>query len=403
MLFKDLEFIPVAFGGDINTYSVARAFYEAYQVKTYVFGKFPTGPSYNSKITIYKANPKNDDDEYFLQNINSFAEQHKDKKIIAIGCGDNYVALLSKYKHKLASNIIAPYIDFKLMDQLQQKELFYQLCEKHGIDYPGTFVYTRDMGLNFEIDFPYPVILKPSDSVAYWEHPFPTQKKVYFLNNREELNQAITDIYNAGYSDRMIIQDTVPGNDEYMHVLTSYSDRSGKVKMMCLGHVLLEEHTPKGIGNHAIIVTEPNDELMLKTKALLEDLHYVGFSNFDIKYDIRDKKFKFFEINTRQGRSNYYVTGSGFNIAKYLVDEYIYEKNIPFQMAQNEHLWMVVPKQVAFKYVKSPEMKAKMKRLIHEKKVVNPNFFKKDLRPKRFYAMYKNFLSHYVKFKKYYE
>ena len=285
MLFKDLEFIPVAFGGDINTYSVARAFYEAYQVKTYVFGKFPTGPSYNSKITIYKANPKNDDDEYFLQNINSFAEQHKDKKIIAIGCGDNYVALLSKYKHKLASNIIAPYIDFKLMDQLQQKELFYQLCEKHGIDYPGTFVYTRDMGLNFEIDFPYPVILKPSDSVAYWEHPFPTQKKVYFLNNREELNQAITDIYNAGYSDRMIIQDTVPGNDEYMHVLTSYSDRSGKVKMMCLGHVLLEEHTPKGIGNHAIIVTEPNDELMLKTKALLEDLHYVGFSNmtFGIK------------------------------------------------------------------------------------------------------------------------
>lgn len=40
MEFKDREFIPVLLGGDINTYSVARAFYEQYQVKTYIFGKF---------------------------------------------------------------------------------------------------------------------------------------------------------------------------------------------------------------------------------------------------------------------------------------------------------------------------------------------------------------------------
>ena len=30
MEFKDREFIPVLLGGDINTYSVARAFYEQY-------------------------------------------------------------------------------------------------------------------------------------------------------------------------------------------------------------------------------------------------------------------------------------------------------------------------------------------------------------------------------------
>ena len=165
MEFKEREFIPVALGGDINTYSVARAFYEQYQVKTYVFGKYPSGPSYNSKITIYSANPKNDDDEFFLKNLNGFARKHGDKKIIAVGCGDNYVALISKYKDKLEKNIIAPYIDFNLMNELQQKSLFYQLCDKHGIDYPGTIVYTKDMGLDFEMNFPYPVILKPSDSV----------------------------------------------------------------------------------------------------------------------------------------------------------------------------------------------------------------------------------------------
>lgn len=40
--FTEREFIPVLLGGDINAYSVARAFYEEYQVKSLVFGKYQT-------------------------------------------------------------------------------------------------------------------------------------------------------------------------------------------------------------------------------------------------------------------------------------------------------------------------------------------------------------------------
>ena len=166
------------------------------------------------------------------------------------------------------------------------------------------------------------------------------------------MKKTIEDIYASGYSDKLIIQDMIPGNDEYMRVLTCYSDRNHKVKMMCLGHVLLEEHTPLGLGNHALIITEPNDALMEKVKNLLEDLNYTGFSNFDIKYDTRDGKYKFFEINCRQGRSNFYVTNSGFNVARYFVEDYVYEKEIPFKTAQEEYLWTVLPNAVAFKYVK---------------------------------------------------
>lgn len=402
MEFKEREFIPFVLGGDINTYSVARAFYEEYQVKSYVFGKFPSGPSYNSKITEYHHDPRIETDDFFVEKVNEFARKHSDKKIIAFGCSDGYAALISRNRDKLEKNIVAPYPEYDLMEYLQLKDKFYALCDKHGIDYPGTIVYDPSMGYDFEMNFPYPVVLKPTESTHYWEHPYPEQKKVFIVKDREELNRAIRLTYEAGYPDKMIIQDMIPGNDENMHVLTSYSDANGKVKMMCLGHVLLEEHTPHGLGNHAVIITEKNEELMMRVKNLLEDLHYVGFSNFDIKFDKRDGKYKFFEINTRQGRSNFYVTGSGFNIAKYVVEEYVYNKEREFEMAKDEHLWLVVPKAVALKYVKEKENIDALHRLISAKKMVNPVFMKGDYKPQRLYALLRRHFSHFVKFHKYY-
>ncbi len=407
MNFKSESFIPVVFGGDINTYSVARAFYEAYQVRTYCFGKFPTGPSYGSSIVTYTANEAIDQKDVFLSTLTEFAEKHADKKILALGCGDSYVALLSQLKDRLPANVIAPYIPFSLMDSLQQKERFYELCEKHGIDYPGTFIYKSgmdpDKDLPAELPFDFPMILKPSNPILYWEYPFDSQEKVYTVQSRDELVSVIRSIYDAGYPDDLILQDMIPGNDEYMHVLTCYSDKKGKVKMMCLGHVLLEEHTPHGKGNHAVIITESRPELMTKVKKLLEELGYIGFSNFDIKYDQRDGKYKFFEINTRQGRSNFYVTGSGINIASFPVEEYIFEKELKFTTPRREHLWMVVPQGVAKKYVREPENKAKLKKLLKEKRYVNPVFMKGDFGFSRTLRMMKNHISHFKKYKTYYK
>jgi D-aspartate ligase len=186
-----------------------------------------------------------------------------------------------------------------------------------------------------------------------------------------------------------------------MRVLTSYSDKNGSVKMMCFGHVLLEEHTPHGIGNHAVIITEYENDLMQRYKKLLEGLYYVGFSNFDIKYDLRDGKYKAFEINTRQGRSNYYVTGAGANITRYLVEDYLDDIDLPLHLIKNEFLWMVVPKRVAFTYIKSQAYREKMRALIKAHQYVNPLYYGKDITFKRIVALFKNQLGHFVKYKKY--
>jgi len=395
------NFIPLLFAGDINVYSVARAFHEQYDIKSNVFGKYKTGPCFDSKIMNYIANPKIDEQDTFLAVLKEFAEENQDKTILAVGCGDSYVQLLSQNRDNLPENVIAPYIGIDMMNDLIHKEKFYMMCEETGVDYPKTFVHHEEMGQEFELPFEAPFIIKPSNGIEYWRHPFATQKKVYKAKDRKELLRILSDIYGSGYEDSLIIQDFIPGDDTYMRVLTNYSDQNGKVKLMSLGHVLLEVHTPHGIGNHAVIITEHNEEVTEKFKKLLEDMHYIGFSNFDIKYDQRDGKFKVFEINTRQGRSNFYVTGAGQNIAKYLVEDYIEQKEIELKIITEKSLWLVVPKGVAFRYIKPEEYRKEMRALIQSGNYVNPLFYKKDTGLCRMLRLCKSQLGEYYKYWKY--
>ncbi|MGI6752447.1 MAG: ATP-grasp domain-containing protein [Anaerovoracaceae bacterium] len=399
------DFMPLLFASDINVYSVARAFHEKYGIKSHAYGKFASGPCYGSKIMEYKANPKVDEQDVFLELVVEFARVNRDKKILLIGCGDNYVQLISRNKGEFPPNVIAPYIEVDLLNDLINKEKFYSLCHKHGIPYPDTFVHNRDMGSNFNLLFDGPYIIKPSDGIEYWRHPFEGQKKVFKADSREELVSTLEDIYNSGYDETIIIQNFIPGDDTYMRVLTNYSDRFGKVQMMCMGHVLLEEHTPHGIGNHAVIMTGPMDqiaqELQIKIKEMLEEIGFTGFSNLDIKYDMRDRQYKVFEINCRQGRSNYYVTGAGANVAEYLVKDWVEEEALSFKLINETSLWWVIPKMVAFKYIPSQKYRVAMRSLIRNGKVVNPLFYGSDYGILRFLRLIKNQVGQMIKYDKY--
>lgn len=395
-------FQPLLFGGDINVYSVARAFHEAYGVKSVCYGKYPTGPAYGSSIIDYRVCPENEDAAAFRENVRKAAEEFADKTVLVIGCGDSYVKLAAENKDSFPPNCVAPYVSGELINTLIHKEKFYALCDQYGIDHPATVIYRKEMGHEFELPFEPPFICKPSNGVAYWEHPFEGNEKVFICKDRAHLESVLDKVYASGYPDSMIIQDFIPGDDSYMRVLTNYSDRNGKVRLMCLGHVLLEEHTPHGIGNHAVILNEVNEELSLKFRDFLEAIRFTGFSNFDIKYDQRDGKYKAFEINCRQGRSNFYVTGAGYNIARLLVEDRIEQKELPFTVADKPSLWRVVPRRVMFDYISS-EYHGRLKEMIQKGREVTPLFYGGDRAFARTLRMKKNLLGHFKKFKQYYE
>ena len=350
--------LPVLIGADMNCYSVARAFHEAYGVTSQAFGRYAMGETKYSRIVKVNEVENLDTDAVLLQVLADFAKNHPNETKVLLGCTDDYAAMLIRNREELSKEYIVPYINEELMDKLVSKESFYKLCDEFGIEYPDTVILkSGEYDILDSLPFAYPLIIKPSSSIAYWKHPFEGMNKVYMPQNAQQAKEIARRIFESGYDDTLIVQDMIPGADAHMRVLTAYSDQNAKVKMMCLGHILLEEHTPKAIGNHAAILTECDLPLMEKFKSFLEAIGYTGFANFDIKYDERDGQYKVFEINLRQGRSNYYVTGAGLNIARYVVEDRVENKDLGEPLLfDKETFWHSIPCPVVWDYTADEDL-----------------------------------------------
>ena len=396
------SFLPILLGSDMNAYGMARAFYEAYGIKPLVLGRANLTATQDSRILSFKEIPNLNQQEVFLPALKEIAKQYNDKKLLLLACGDDYAKLIIKNKPELEKIYTVPYIDESLMDQILLKENFYKMCEKYDFKYPGTTTVTAQNYEEFTPPFEYPIILKASNSVAYWACKFPGKKKVFIAHNDAEKSAILKAIYSSSYQDTMIVQEFIPGDDSYMRVLNAYVGKDGKVKLMCLGNPILEEHSPEGIGSYAAIVTTYDEKIMDQVRHFLEDIGYIGFANFDMKYDVRDGEYKLFEINLRNGRSSYYVTAAGYNLMKYVADDHMLNIKQERTYANNKHLWMIIPKGVLFKYALNEKMKIEAKSLIRQGRWTNSLFFKEDMNLKRWVKLTLNNLNYYRKYKKYF-
>lgn len=377
------DLVPVFLGVDLNCYNFARAFHEAYGVESYAFGRYAMAPTKYSRLVHFTVVPDIDNEQTMLRVLREFAAQHAGKKLYLFGCTDDYAAMIIRRKAELPA-YIAPGPAADLYGSLQKKAAFYEVCDRFGIPYPATKVLDAPCAAGDitgeALGFCYPIIVKPSSSVDYWKFPFDGMKKVYIAGTPEEAAGILKQVYAAGYPDKMLLQELIPGGDSQMRVLTAFSDQNGKVRAMCLGHTMVEEHTPKGLGNHAAIVTESTAALPMAQaiRRMLEDCHYTGFSNFDIKADGQGG-FKIFEINLRQGRSNFYVTSCGMNIARLVVEKWS-DGGDDCVLNEKEHFWHHIPAGVAYTYTEDKELVAKARRLAAEGKESCSLLYKPDLR-----------------------
>ena len=392
MHFEEREFLPVILGADITAYSLARSFHEEYHIKSLVLSMSEGGYIANSDIIENRIFPGLEKKEVLVERLLEIGKGFEGKKkLIVLGCGDWYVRALIESKKVLEPYYIVPYIDEDLLNKIVLKDKFYEIFEELGLDYPETYVYECGKENDLKFNFKYPVIAKPANSAMYHCAKFEGKKKVYFLNNAEEYRRVINGMKNAGYNGNLIIQEFIPGGDDAMRVVNTYSGKDGKTLAASLGQPVLEEYSPATLGNYAAIIPRS------------DDIGYTGFANFDMKYDRRTGRYMLFEINCRPGRSSFYVRGAGLNLMKLMTDDTVYGKRPDGTVFTHDTaLWTAVPKGVLKKYVKDPVLKNEILSLWRQGRVFRSLFNRGDMALRRRLRIFRYYLSYYKSFSRYY-
>ena len=283
------------------------------------------------------------------------------------------------------------------------KETFYKTYENSVLDFPKTVYYNCSNPTEISNNFTFPVIIKPSNVIEYNHINFEGKNKIYKVDSMEKLIETVNKIVENGYTDTLILQEFIPGDDSYLFDSVVYCGKDKKVKLISFAQIGLQEHSKTMVGNAAVLINGfnqygDNSEMIQTIKTFMEDIGYQGFAEFDMKYDYRDKKFKVLEINARQGRCSYYISPLGYNLVKVLADDLIYNKNMDFKVIDDEVLLSFVPKGVLKKYIENPVFKKKALTL-WKKGVVNPLYYKKDTCFKRKLLLAKRHLDYYKEYK----
>lgn len=359
------EFVGVILGGDVNSYAVARAFYEEYKIKTIVIGIKPIYPTMYSRLIEGYYYKELLDSKILIKALAELNNKYPNKKKILLGNTDYYVRHILKNRNEIeliSDTYIIPMTSLEQFDKLFNKKEFYELCDKYGLDYPKgvTFDFKKDDIENFEIPLEFPIFIKPSDTVVYSKYQFNGKQKGYKIENLEELKEVVTSIKNSGFDDVFLFQEYIVGEDDSMYVFTCYANKKHKVKAVTAGKILMHDRTPELIGNYNAITNAYNETLSLKLKNFLEKIKFTGICHFDVQYDSKNDRYVIFEINIRQGRSNYYTLASKTNLMKLIVDDYIYNKEQKFFIANNLFVVSILPKYVLKKSLKRKRQKIQL-------------------------------------------
>ncbi len=398
----------------MNVYGMARAFHELYGDTVKAYAEAQLAPTRFTKILDLTLFSGFSEDPVFIEKMREIAKIYDkhEEPVILIGCGDGYAELISKHKEELSKTFICPYVDYDLLKSLNNKESFYKIADEHQLPHPLTKIITKSMYENNEdmdVPYEYPVALKPANSVEWLDIHFEGRKKAFTIHSEDEFKDIVGKIYDNGYTSDLILQDFIPGDDSNMRVLNAYVDQNHHVKMMCLGHPILEDPTPQAIGNYVAIVPEFNQDVYDLVQKFLEDIKFTGYANFDMKFDSRDNTFKFFEINLRMGRSSFFVTLNGYNLAKYVVEDYIENslENEPTVYANKnkaQHkLWLGVPVKVFRKYAADNDASKYAEELIKQDRIGTTVFYDKDRSFKRWLLLNYMFHNYVKRFDKYFE
>jgi D-aspartate ligase len=393
-----VPFVPVVLGGELAAYTLARSFHAELGVRSVVVSRTVPAAVRGSAILDNVRCPGMDDDAELLATLRRIADDRPGHRVLLLGIIDGWVGTLARLRDSLDDRFVVPYPELGLIEEPTDKDRFAGLCAELGVTHPVTRFVPDALGsteLAGRLEgLRWPLVAKPADSVSFGVLMYAGKQKVAYCDDLDALTRLRRDMADAGYTGGLVLQERIPGGDEQMRVLTTYSDRDGRVCWARVGHVLLEDHEPTMIGNPLAILHGQAPGAVAQVTRLLEHVGWTGYANFDLKVDPRDGAEHVFELNPRLGRSHAYLHAAGHPFATLYVRDRIEGRDpladVELGPETDDWLYSIVPPAMLRRYVRDPGTRQRLRRIRRQGRVVRPLLYPVDGGGDRLLAQVKN-------------
>lgn len=310
---SEKKLIAAVFRGGGIGYDTVRSLY-SHNIETYLLtskklndGKYP-----GAKMMLCPSNLTPEGSNELVTFLNKYLAPGQN--VVLIPTSDDSALFLAQKREQLDKRFLYLTPDASLIEALDNKMLFYELCNKHGLPYPQTWIVRNESELDsVSREVTVPAILKPFRS-RQWNELI--GYKIAVAHSIEELKTIIHKALSIGCE--TIIQDVIPGGPESIVFIGGLYDKDSSEVKLYVGRKLLQY--PLNIGTTCFAELVWNQEVVDITNSFLKAIGYSGLIDIEFKYDKRDGKYKVIEINPRNGLWHRISDDGNCDITSYYVN-----------------------------------------------------------------------------------
>jgi len=283
---------------------------------------------------------------------------------LLIPTDDYYVRILSKNKKELSKYFRVSVDDWEKIKLFFDKRNSYPLAHKAGVPIPIT-EYPKSLSEIREISkrVSYPCILKPAIMLDFYRT---FKKKVFVCKNSMELEQNYLRALNILKPDELMVQEIIPGNNEHQYSVGIFFDRDKSYNYLVARR---KRQHPIDFGNATTFAETVDIPLLVDySHKILSEANFWGICEVEFKYDERDKKYKFLEVNPRTWKWHLISIGTGipFHLSLY---HFLYKEKPLIEKKYKECGWRDIitdiPTTIIIMLKRKIYIKSKTKNVVH--------------------------------------
>ena len=217
-------------------------------------------------------------------------------RAVLMACSDRWTEAVAGLPADVRERFPASVPPLAAVEQFVDKFRFRDLVEGLGIPHPDTIALADLADLDRATEAELAAgFLKPTKSHLF-HLEFGT--KGFCVTSREEAASLVEQASAAGIT--LMLQEWIPGDPSRSYLIDGFFDRHGSLTtILARRRVRMDPPRIANTASHVTVPLEEAAEAPAMIQMLLEKVAYRGIFNVEVKFDVRDGRFKIIEVNPR--------------------------------------------------------------------------------------------------------